>query len=377
MSKSLKNYILPSEVTAQFGADTLRYYTIGGALPGLDLNYNLDDTKVKFRNLGILSNLQTFVIDYAKQNKFTKDTKPKEFGIEERYMISRLNSAIKLTTENFESYNIDRTPWAAETAFLDLSRGYIQLVREKSTSGTEDEKKAVFYTIYHSLLEGLKILAPVIPFITEDIYQNLKKEFGLETESIHLLDWPKFDVSKIDLRLEKSIELANVVSQALLAIRDKEKLGVRWPLKSATIIVNKDNSEEYELLLSVVPIIKKQVNVKEVNLELSSIGIEAKVEGGFRYGEVKLDTVMTPELEKEGFAREITRRVQALRKEAGLKKQDSIELFVSLDYDLSEWKKEIMDKVGAVKLEFASGDSKFKNSGEIRGKKFEIGLNGV
>lgn len=377
MSKSLKNYIMPAEVIEKYGADTLRYYTIGGALPGIDINYNFDDMKVKFRNLGILSNLQNFVIDYVKQNKFDSNTKPESFGIEERYMLSKLNSAIKLTTENFESYNIHLTPWSAENAFLELSRGYIQLIREKAVSGSLDEKKAVFYTIYHSLLESLKILAPVIPFITEDIYQNFRKEFGLKEESIHLFNWPKYDSSLIDLKLEKSMEIANIVVQALLAIRDKEGLGVRWPLKSATIIINKDYQDEYSHLLNVVDIIKKQVNVKEVNLELSSIGIEAKVEGGFRYGEVKLDIKLTKELEEEGFAREIARRTQALRKKAGLKKQDSIELFVSLGVDLKKWQKDLMEKVGAVKLEFKSSDSKFKESGEIKGKKFEIGFNVV
>ncbi len=377
-SKSLKNGISPAEVTSQFGADTLRYYTIGGAMPGLDLNYNPDDMKVKFRNLGILHNLQNFIIDYAKQNKFDASTKPANFRIEEKYMLSRLNHAIKDTTENFEKYNIDRTPWTAETVFLELSRGYIQLVREKSTSGSLEEKKAVFYTIYHSLLTALKLLAPTTPFITEDIYQSFRKEFELAEESIHLFSWPKYDISLIDLKLEKSMELANVVVQALLGIRDKEGLGVRWPLKSATVIVNKDYNSEYESLLGVVSIIKQQVNVKEVNLELASIGIESKVEGGFRYGEVKLDIQLTKELEEEGFAREIARRVQALRKKAGLKKQDSIELFVNLDVDLTKWQKDLMEKMGAVKFEFKScSDCMFKEAGEIKGKKFEIGFNSV
>lgn len=376
-SKSLKNGVSPYEVIDKYGADTLRYYTIGGALPGLDLNYNMDDMKVKFRNLGILENLKNFLIDFAKQNGFDKNTKPGEFAIEEKFMLSRLNHVIKDTTENFESYNVDRAPWSAESAFLDLSRGYIQLIREKAVSGNLDEKKAVFYVIYHSLLEGLKLLAPVIPFLTEDLYQELRKEFGLEVESVHLFDWPKYDSSLVDLKLEKAFEIMGVVNQALLAIRDKEKVGVRWPLKNASIVVAEKYKEEYDLLLKIVPLIKQQVNVKTVDVSLGDVGIEAKVEGGFRYGEVKLDLEITKELEEEGFARELTRRIQALRKKAGLKKQDNIELFVNAGFDVSNFKKEIMDKVGAVNLEFGKVSGSQRDSFDIRGKKFEIGFDKV
>ena len=112
MSKSLGNYILPKEVIDKYGADTLRYYMIGGALPAVDINYNFDDIKTKSRNLAILWNLHKFLIDYSKEiGKNIKDIDENlmkdSFGVEERYILSKLNSTVKDITEIFDDYKLN------------------------------------------------------------------------------------------------------------------------------------------------------------------------------------------------------------------------------------------------------------------------------
>lgn len=376
MSKSLKNYILPEEVITQYGADTLRYYMIGGTNPGIDINYNFNDIKVKYRNFGVLYNLNNFVISLAEQNKFNSKTKPSKLGVEEKYMLSRLNSVIKETTQLYENYHLDRIPWVIESGFLDLSRNYIQFIRDKASTGNETEKKQVFYVCYTVLLEILKMFSTVAPFISEDMYLKLKEKFKLKEESITFYKWPKINDKLIDKELEKSIELAKKIIEAGMAIRDKEKINVRWPLSKAEIEVTK--KEEEKSINKIEDIIKQQLNVKKLVVKINKKEISDKVEGiVFQDGSVKLDIEMNKELEEEGYAREIMRRVQALRKEAGLKKEDEIELFLNIEVDLNKWKKVIMRRCGAKKLEFKVKDVKFKNEGEIKEKKYFIGFNKI
>jgi len=191
MSKSVGNYILPEEVINKYGSDTLRYYAIGGANPGVDLNYNFDDMKLKHRNLMVLWNIHKFLIDLSKELKKNPakldDTIMQDiFSLEEKYIISKLNSTIENVTDLFNNYQLNEVPLAVEGLFLELSRTYIQLVRDKAAIGEKNEKEVVLYTVYKVLMECIKLLAPVTPFITEAIYQNFRQEFNLKQESLHL-----------------------------------------------------------------------------------------------------------------------------------------------------------------------------------------------
>ncbi|MBI2651552.1 isoleucine--tRNA ligase, partial [Candidatus Woesearchaeota archaeon] len=387
MSKSLGNYIVPEEVISKYGADTLRYYMISAANPGLDLNYNFDDMKVKYRNLMVLWNLHNYLIELANNaqiNPKELEIADKELAIEEKYIFSKLNSTIKKATELFEEYMLNEAPLITEELFLTLSRTYIQLTREKSAS--EEERKIVLYTVYKTLMETLKIFAPIAPFITESIYQNLKKEFELEEESIHFYEWPKYDEKRINKELESNVEHISDILQAILALREKIQLGIRWPLQEA-VIATKDE-KTIKAVESLKEIIKKQINIKKINVQQSLAGIKQLVkadysrmgpdfgskapkiiakfslespetilnhiekegkhtikidneqvdiakehliisreipapyiEGIFKNGFVYLNKEINEELEAEGYAREITRHIQELRKKAGLQKK--------------------------------------------------------
>ena len=451
MSKSLGNYILPEEVISKYGADTLRHYMIGGAAPGIDLHYNFDDMKVKYKNLSILWNLHNYVIDLASglTNPEKLKITEKELLLEEKYIFSKLNSTIKKITEAFNDYKINEAPLIAEELFLELSRSYIQLTREKS-AGNEKERKVLLYTVYNVLVHLLKIFAPVAPFITEKIYLELKNRFNLKEESIHLFDWPEYDEKKIDEKLEKQMHLVNTIIQVALSLREKSKLSLRWPVKEVVIATKDKNTiNAVEILRG---IIKKQTNAKDITVLENLPGVKTKVrfdfgklapdfkeltpkiiakvatdspesilahiekegkysfkingkqvdivkeyliierdvpkqyeESSFRHGFIYLNKQRTDELEAEGFAREIMRRAQSLRKEAGLKKKDKIMLMVKVDDELKEmldeWEDAIKEKTGAKKIRINSikPARKYKHSSKenVKGNVFELFLDRV
>ncbi len=449
MSKSLGNIISPYEVIDKFGADTLRYYIIGGANPGLDLNYNMEDTKIKHKNLIVLWNLHKYLIDLVRNSKVdVKKLKidKKKFSLEEKYIISKLNSTIKKVNSLFEKYKLDEVPWLIEGLYLELSRTYIQLTREKSSLGSKEEKELVIAVIYYVLFEVLKLSAPIMPFITEKIYLNLKDVFGLKGDSIHMHQWPDYIDTDIDNALEKNISVVQNVVQSVLAGREKIGRGVRWPLKEV-IIVSKDG-KVVEAVEKLEDMVKIQTNVKEIKIQETMPGVKVNVkadfgkigpdfgklapkvvvkvsmespesilghiekegkfvvdidgkkvnvvkehlivqrdvpspyqEAEFRGGILYLNKELSAELEAEGFAREVMRRVQSLRKKAGLEKKDRIELFIKSSIDLKNFEGTIIEKVGAKTLTIAESAPKvrfdFNSKEKVKGKGFEIWLSKV
>ena len=430
MSKSLGNIISPYEVIDAYGADTLRYYMIGGANPGLDINYNQEDTKIKHKNLMVLWNLHKFLIDYAHNvgvspNKLDASIEKSMFSVEEHFIISKLNSTIKKVTELYEKYQLNEVPTKIEELFLELSRTYIQLVRDKSSVGSDEEKKVVLHTVYTVLMETLKMFATIAPFTTEAIYQNFKTEFGLKEESIHLFDWPKANEEDIKGSLELNMSVVSNVVQSALSAREKISLGQRWPLKEIIFVTKHEKT--IEAIEKLADIIKKQTNIKEIRIQPSLPDLKTKIRADFKqlgpdFGEnapkiiAKLtlespETILQPiekqgkyeikidgqtfnivkehliverevpepyqeaefrkgflyinkkldeALEAEGYSREVMRRVQSLRKKAGLQKSDSISLFIKADEELIEMLKKhedaIKDKVGASKLKISQID---------------------
>ncbi|MFH1642164.1 MAG: isoleucine--tRNA ligase [Nanoarchaeota archaeon] len=450
MSKSLGNIISPYEIVDKYGADTLRYYLIGGANPGLDLNYNSEDTKIKHKNLTVLWNLHKFLIDCANDLcvspiKLDNLIEKSMSSIEERYILSKLYLTIEKVTNLFDEYKLNEVPPAIEELFLDLSRTYIQLVREKSAVGSKEDKEIVLYTVFTVLFETLKMFSVIAPFITEAIYQSLKKEFGLKQKSIHLYDFPKPNSAEIDNELIKNMDLAGTVIQSCLAAREKIRLGVRWPLQEV-IFVTKDE-KTIRAIEKLGDIIKNQVNIKEIKIQETLPGLKTSIKADFKQlgpdfgknapkiiaklvsespatilshlekdgkyelkiGEEKFNIVkehiivettvpsgyqemefksgylylnskLNDELEAEGYAREVMRRVQSLRKKAGMQKTDSITLYIKTDSDtvdmLSKHEKLIKEKVGAEKLKIASIDpvKKHKNASteKIKGKTIQL-----
>lgn len=444
MSKSLGNIISPYEVIDTMGADTLRFYTIGGANPGLDLNYNHEDAKLKRKNLTVLWNLQNFIIGLSKEldvNPEKIETVKKD--IEEKYIYSRLHSTIKQATEHFEKFELDKVPGIVESLFLDLSRDYIQFVRDKAATGSEDEKKLVLDTAYNVMKGTLEIFAPIAPFITDKMWLNFRQEYGLEEESIHMRAWPKAHEEYIDEQLEQDMQLAKQTIQAGLYAREKAKLGIRWPVKSVDVVVVEEDKKSLDRLKEVL---KQQLNTKEVKTHTVFDRVKERVKAdeaelGKQFGKdapaikdvimnspdvltkIRKDKVLdvavdgrqysitrdhikierdvpedlmlvefpkgalylsierNDELDAEGYAREAMRRVQALRKKAGLNKEDKVKLEIiseeSLAGMLQKHEKAIADKCGAelkIGTETPKKDYEWKSEEKVKGKEFKIFL---
>lgn len=456
MSKSLGNYILPSEIIDKWGADTLRYYAIGGTNPGLDLNYNFDDTKIKHRNLIVLWNIHKYLVDLAYElgkspNKLNKNQVQKNFSVEEYYMFSKLNSGIDKATKAFENYALNEIPWIVEDIFLGLSRGYIKSVRDKVAVGKIDEKLAVLYCIHDVLMECLKLFTPVAPFICEKIYLNLKEEFDLNGKSISLYKWPKADFKMIDFELEKKMDVVGGVVQAMLHCREKIGRGLRWPLQE--VIVVSSNKDVVKAVKDLKDVIKQQTNVKEIDIKdklekikqkvkadfaklepeygsktsamiiahigttspetvLKHIEEEGKymfkvdgekvtitrnhlifardvpapyVEGEFRNGFLYVNKKVDEKLDAEGYAREIMRRVQELRKKNGLEKVDRISLHLQVDKKFEKmikpWEEVIKERVGAehikISTEKPARKHEFVSFEEIKKQKFQVAFDKI
>ncbi|MBU0471095.1 MAG: isoleucine--tRNA ligase [Nanoarchaeota archaeon] len=432
MSKSLGNVISPYEVIDKYGSDTLRYYTITASKPGLDMNYNFDDTEVKHRNLFVFWNIQHLIKDLASSINY-KPEKPdfKKLSLEDKYILSKLHSSIKKTTEQYEAYLLNEAPLTPEELLLNLSRTYIQFVREKIASGTEEEKKRILNIMFEVYLKGLTLMAPTIPFITEQIYQNLKKEFKLSAESIHLMDWPKHDDKLINKSLETTFETAGRVIAAALSCRDQANIGVRWPLKE--LIIDTTNKEVEKSVEKLEGLIKKQLNIKQITfkkvkydmeikpnykvlgkkfcertseaaefikqnvnkikedinkvrfkgqkLEWEDLEVKKIIPENQKISElgsttIILNTETTKELEEEGFAREIMRRTQNLRKKANLEKQDQIKLVIETKETwIEKYSEEIKNKVGAKTIEVTTKTNDkfaFSSSENIKGRQFNL-----
>ncbi len=447
MSKSLGNVISPDEVTDKYGVDTFRYYAIGSTNPGLDMNYNFEDVELKKRNLTIFWNLHKYVMDMAKTlGENPEKLKLKNASDEEHFILSKLHSTIKKVTEKMDSYLLNEVPLDIEDLYMELSRTYIQMIREKVNTGTDKEKENVLYTVYTVLKEILKLMAPVAPFITEMIYQNFKGEFGLKKESIHLYEWPKHDKKMINEKLEQEMESVKDVTAAVLAAREKAQIGIRWPLpvvfvetedkeiKKAIkdlkeLVMNQTNVKEVKVVnkfdkadTSVKPnfkvlgpefgpdskkIIKKlsemsnseimgqmknkklklKINSKEFTLQEKHLEFEKTLPNDYRQGEfsngnVFLHIEQDEKLISEGYTRELVRRIQSFRKDAGLHKKDSIELHLQLDKELYHhvlsFKGYIKERVGAKKLflseEKPKKEYKFSDKENVKGLNLKAGF---
>ena len=436
MSKSIGNVIKPEELTDKYGADTLRFY-MPRTKAGQDINFSWLEAELAYKNLMILWNVHKLIINYADEIGETPSlVVDGELGISAKYIMSRLHSTIKSVTGKFDKYYLDQIPKEIEELFLELSRTYIQLNRESMALGSGSDKKKILDVLFTVLYEIVKMLNPICPFISEKIYQNFVEKDFVKEESINLEFWSKFDEKFIDVEFEKEFSLAMTVVEAGLNTRDKAQIGVRWPLMNLMV-----DTDKKEIIEKFQDIIKTQLNIKNIKFATPEFNIKVKVnyrafgvkfgtETGdvlsmikgkeeeiakvfqlgkdysidlgkeplvlpkelfeitkvcethevakSKLGEVYLDKTPSKELESEGFSREITRRIQSLRKRVDMQKSDRIELFLQLpgDLNIKEFEDNLKIKVGADIINYSATKScEFKSDEKIKGKLISIGFN--
>jgi isoleucyl-tRNA synthetase len=360
MSKSLANYPDPLKVVNQYGADTLRFYLLSSPLiGGENLNFSESGLVETYKKVTILLyNVSRFYSEYAKEDdkKFEKSE-----NLMDKWIISRTEKLNKTVKQSLEKYETVRACAKIKKYIDDLSTWYIRNSRNRFN----EEDSLARKTTYYILNKLSKILAPLIPFTTEHIFQEIN---GKE-KSVHLEKYPEPNQDLINEKLESQIELTRKIVSLTLRQRDKEQIGIKWPLQKLTI-----KGDSIELKEEFQEIIKEETNIKE---------LEFKEEADYESKEPKitLDTKLTPELEAEGFAREISRKIQAARKENALVKSDSIELEIS-----SEFNEKLESQIGfiskrtgatSISLEESPKNFNYSKEGKIKNKSFKIKFNKV
>ena len=393
MSKSLRNYTDPVEVIDKFGADALRFFLVNSAVVRAeDLRYSDKGVKEVLKTLILpLWNAYSFFVTYANIDKVQVTKAPENpKNPLDRWILSVSESMIKNVTESLDAYNIQKANGLL-LEFLDaLNNWYVRRSRRRFWKSESDlDKEQAYQTLYAVLMKFIKVACPVIPFITDEIYRNLRTPDM--PESVHLCDFPVADESLIDLELEKKMEVTRKAVSLGRALRSSHEIKTRQPLKSAYLVTR--DQQEKVILQEMESIIGEELNVKEISIReneeelveysckanfrelgkelgkdmksgaeiISRFGgeeIRSLLDGatlsidinGKSYditkdeivvtrtekGNLKvmnegsltigLDTTITQELKYEGIIRDLIRNIQNMRKEAGFQVTDRIKV---------------------------------------------------
>ncbi|HOK20924.1 MAG TPA: isoleucine--tRNA ligase [Candidatus Paceibacterota bacterium] len=303
MSKHLKNYTDPLEMMEKYGADPMRYYlATSPVVEAEDLWFSEKAVEEILKKvILILLNVLSFYKLYVSAPKISLEM---HLGnVLDVWIISRLETLKEEVTMQYEQYNLAKANRPIAEFIEDLSTWYVRRSRERFKNGDEE----AMHTLGYILLELAKVMAPVMPFVSDYIY----KEIGGEKVSIHLEDWPTVNKNLINPEVLEKMKQTRKAVEIGLALRSEHQIKIRQPLK----LIQFSDEEMFNNLYE--DVVKEELNVKEIAL-----------------GEKDwLDTEITPELEEEGILRELTRSVNQLRKERGLKIDEKN---VILEYETSE-----------------------------------------
>ena len=395
MSKSKGNVVDPFEVLGSEGADATRWHFYTASAPWLPTRFSTDDVSEAGRKfLSTLWNVYSFYVLYADLDKFN----PTEYAdfvsdnVMDKWIMSKLNTLVKDVDAKLNSYDITNAALAIEDFTDELSNWYVRRNRARYWSETlTDDKIGAYVTLYRVLTTLVKVAAPFVPFITEEIYQNLVVNLDPQAEeSVHLCLWPEVDEKAIDKNLEAEMDLAYKIVKLGRSARNGANIKNRQPLSK--MLVSTDSLPAYygdiitdELNIKAVefgadlsthvnfeikpnlpvlgraygkmiPQIRKEIgarnqmelaqtiqnggvvtiNIDGTEIELNKENLLVTMQGleGYAFaGEgsigVVLDTHISEELREEGHVREMISKIQNMRKESGFQVADKIKLYVA------------------------------------------------
>ena len=397
MSKSKGNAVDPFDALESYGADAIRWYFYTNSAPWLPNRFHgkaVTEGQRKF--MGTLWNTYAFYVLYAEIDKFN----PTEYNLADckltvmdKWLLSRLNSTVKAVDDNLGNYRIPEAARALQEFVDEMSNWYVRRGRERYwVQGMTEDKKAAYMTLYTALKTICLAAAPMIPFMAENIYQNIVRSVdNTAAESIHLCDFPVIDTAAIDSELESNMEKVLEIVVLGRAARNGSNRKNRQPLNTMYVKLDSALDEIY------LDIIRDELNIKNVSFtdnvdgfvsykfkpQLKTVGpkygkqlgdirtalaeldgsaakaeldkngklvfqfasgtveltaedllIESEQKEGFfaltdKGITVAIDTTLTDELVAEGIIREIVSKVQTMRKEAGFNVMDHIAITIS------------------------------------------------
>ena len=395
MSKSKKNGVDPMVLLNSVGADATRWHFYTCSAPWLPTRLGLNNVQETQRGfLSTLWNVYSFYVLYAEIDKFNpnKYSDFKSDNIMDKWILSKMNTLIKEVDEKLEKYDITSSAIQIQNFTDELSNWYVRTNRERFWGEKlTDDKIGAYTTLYKVLVNLCKISAPFVPFMTDEIYQNLV--YGLDNkqpESIHLCSWPEYNKKEVDTKLEKEMDLAYTIVKLGRSARNTSNVKNRQPLSKMLISVNtlpeyygnivkeELNVKKVELGANMseyvhfeikpnLPVLGKEYGklipkIKEAISKLNQMDLANKVKnGGVEYIDIEgtqieltsenllvtmqgkdgyafsgegeigvvLDTTITPELKEEGYIREILSKIQNMRKDKGFEVLDKINLYVA------------------------------------------------
>ena len=341
MSKAKGNVIDPWTVINDYGADVLRWYLLA-SVPAENIHrFSTQMVAETMRKVLLtLWNTYSFFVLYANIDRFVpRLSVPAIFAELDNWIISELNRLVAEVTKAMDSYDPTSAARYIQSFIDDLSNWYVRRSRRRFWKSANDaDKLAAYTTLYQCLVTLSQLLAPFMPFISEELYQNLVCSINPEAkESVHLTDFPVADKAKINDKLNNDVKLAMKIASLGRAARAKVGIKVRQPLAKAMVKV--ESEEEGEALGKLATEIEEEINVKELvilspslpvipseakNLEEFSLDLPGySIASDGRYT-VAISTELTPELAAEGISREIVRRLQNMRRAANFDVADYI-----------------------------------------------------
>ncbi|MFH7882680.1 MAG: isoleucine--tRNA ligase, partial [Candidatus Aenigmatarchaeota archaeon] len=238
MSKSLGNVIWASDAIENLGSDILRFYFCWEVAPWEQQNFSFKIAEEVRKIFNILWSCYSFFLLYSSEFEFEEDN----LRVEDKWILSKINSLIKEVENNLENFEFHLAGRKIGNFILnDLSRFYIKLIRDRVWVSKKDEDKKVALTCLYKVLMSLaKILSPISPFISEEVYQNMKKFGNEKKDSVHLCAWPSHNEKLIDKDLEDKMEKVKKIIEACYSLRQREKIKLRWPVKRIFIWSEKE-----------------------------------------------------------------------------------------------------------------------------------------
>ncbi|MFO7674743.1 MAG: isoleucine--tRNA ligase [bacterium] len=341
MHKSWGNSIAVEEACEKMGADVMRWVFLGHN-PAQNLNFGFSVGREAGRKLLTLWNVYSFFVTYAgvdRVNPAELSLPAERLQLLDRWVLSRLNSLIRLTRDRLDDYDPSAVPRAVDAFIDDLSTWYVRRSRRRfwrpAGSAGDDDKLTAYATLYDCLFGLVRLVAPFMPFLAEEIYQNLVRAGDPSApESVHLCPYPEPDPARLDPDLEREVELVRAVVSLGHSAREKARLKVRQPLSAVIVAAGPGDREA---CLRHAEAVREELNVRELLFTEPGAAFPEDYEVA-RDGElaVGVNARLTRQLENEGLARELVHKVQDLRKQAGLAVTDRIVLHWAADERLAE-----------------------------------------